>query len=202
MGGLRSLLQAAALSNVPVDLQHRSGVSQHIADQHLATFDDHESAIAAGMRQVPFPTTIPFEVRINFGKAAGKTRLEQAMADTTERLLGRPAVEFLRSLIPEEYPAHGIADQDRIVRQVDELSLQADVLCLLRALTFGAPLCAHITNGPDGQWLVTQQHGSQTDIHRKLGAILVSSQQLESGAHRAHARSGEIVLSVSEMQGV
>ena len=124
MDGLRSVLQAATLGDVPVDLQHRCGVPQHIADQHLATFDDHQAAIAAGMRQFPFPASIPFEVRINISKAGGKTRLEQAMAETTKRLLGRPAVEFLRSLIPEDHTVHGIADEDRIVRQVDELSLQ------------------------------------------------------------------------------
>ena len=72
MYGLCSLLQAAALGDVPVDLQHRCGVPRYIAYQHLAAFDDHEAAIVAGMRQFPFPTTIPFEVRINFGKAAGK----------------------------------------------------------------------------------------------------------------------------------
>ena len=82
-------------------------MSQHIADQRLAAFDDHEAAIATGMRQFPFPAPIPFEMRINIGKAGGKTRLEQAMGETTERLLGRPAVEFLRALIPEDHTTRG-----------------------------------------------------------------------------------------------
>ncbi len=88
MDGLRGLLQAASLGDVPIDLQHRDGVSQHIADQHMAAFDDHLTAITAGMRQFPFPASIPFEMRINIGKADGKTCLEQAMGETTERLLG------------------------------------------------------------------------------------------------------------------
>ena len=123
MDDLRGLLQAATLGDVPIDLQHCCGMSQHIADQHLAAFDDHEAAIATGMRQFSFPASIPFEMRIDFGKAGGKTRLEQTMGETTERLLRRPAVEFLRALIPEDHTTHGIADEDRVVREIDEFSV-------------------------------------------------------------------------------
>ena len=41
------------------------------------------------------------------------------------------------------------------------------------ALTFGVPLCAHITNGPDGQEFVTKQHRAQTNIHREFRPILM-----------------------------
>ena len=121
---------------------------------------------------------------------------------TTERLLGRPAVEFLRALIPEDHTAHGIADENRVVGQVDEFGLQAEVFSLLRALMFGTPLCAHIANGPDGQELVTKQHGSHTDIHREFRPILVLPPQLEFGAHRACARHGEILLPGGDMQSM
>jgi len=83
------------------------------------------------------------------------------------------------------------------VRQVDQPGLQADLLDLLSALAFGALLFAHIANGTDSKWLVAQQHGTQADIHRELDAILAPPKQLESCAHRAPTRRGEIVLPVS-----
>src|SRR5205823_13176149 len=100
---------------------------------------------------------------------------------------------------PEDHASNGITDENRIVRQVDQPGLQADLLDLLSAFAFGALLFAHITNGTDSKWLVAQQHGAQADIHRELDAILAPPKQLKSGSHRAHTWRGEIVLPVSDV---
>jgi hypothetical protein len=82
------LLQAAAFGDIPVDLQNSGGVSQHIAYQHLAAFNDHDTAISAGMHKFPFPAPLRFETRIDVSTTAGKVGLEQAMGDTTKCVLG------------------------------------------------------------------------------------------------------------------
>src|SRR5436309_4590431 len=139
-----------------------------IAHPSPAAFDEHDAAIPAGLHELAFPLACALELCLDGGEADGEARLEQTMADAALRLLGCPAVEFLSSPIPEEHPAHGVADEDSIMRQIDELGLQANLLSLQEALALGHALGGHIANGCDDMERTIKQQGVQTDLHRKF----------------------------------
>ena len=55
-------------------------------------------------------------------------RPEIVAGETAQRFLRCPAIEFLCSPIPEEYAADRITHKNRVVRPVDQLVLQMDLL--------------------------------------------------------------------------
>src|SRR5581483_3646768 len=84
--GLRLLaLQAFAFSDVPVDLQNRSGLARSpilvllVAYQHLAAFHDDLFAIAPCVCKLPIPLPPLLQYRIYDLVLLGKARLEQYM---------------------------------------------------------------------------------------------------------------------------
>ena len=128
MHDLLGLLQVTALCDIPVDFQDGAGLPLLITDQHLAAFHDHTAPVASCMREFPFPLPLVFEVCIDVGAAARKACLEQAMGDAALRLLGCPAIELLGPLVPGDHTTDGITDENRIVREINQFGLQANLL--------------------------------------------------------------------------
>src|SRR2546429_572120 len=122
------LLQVTALGDIPVDLQNSGGLPLFITDQHLAAFHDHTAPVASCMGEFPFPLPFVFEVRIDIGAATGKARLEQTMGDAALRLLYCPAIELLGSSVPGDHTTDGITDENRIVREINQFGLLANLL--------------------------------------------------------------------------
>ena len=55
---VQTLQKAATLGDIPIDFQDGGGHSLVIAGQHLTAFDDHLSAIPAGVGEFSFPLTM------------------------------------------------------------------------------------------------------------------------------------------------
>src|ERR1700738_3132873 len=112
-----------------------------------ATFDDDGAAIPAGLHELSFPLAIARDPGLDGGEVDGEARLEQDMTDPAQSLPLGPAVEFLGPRIPEGHAARGVADEDGVVGEIEQIRLQADLLCLLEALALGGARGAHITHG-------------------------------------------------------
>ena len=70
---------------------------------------------------------------LNCFQRTGKPGLQQFVGDLAQGLISRPPIEILRPAVPEQYPAVQIADQDRILRQVEQGSLFSQFLLRLPA---------------------------------------------------------------------
>ena len=82
------------------------------------------------------------------------------------------------------------------MREIDQVGLQANLLCLLDALALGGALRAHIANGGKRVELAIEQQGVQADFHREFRAILAPPDEIQPYAHRASMWIGEIALQV------
>src|SRR5438874_10910911 len=199
MYDLLGLLQVTALSDIPVDLQDGDGVPLFITDQHLAAFHDHTASVPSCMREFPFPLPFVFEVRIDVGAAARKACLEQAMGDAALRLLHCPAIELLGSPVPGDHTTDGITDENRIVREINQFGLQANLLQLLEMFMLGDALCGHISNSSNNMQYIIEQQGVQADLRRKFRAILAPPDEFQPYSHRSSVREGEIQLSAVDV---
>ena len=82
------------------------------------------------------------------------------------------------------------------MRQVDQLSLQANLTQLQQALALGNSLYGHISNGADDVEHAIKKQGVEADLDWKFIAIPAPPHELQSHAHWPGERSGEIALPV------
>lgn len=126
LGSSFRLFYASPLGDIPVDLENGAWLPVVIAYQHPPAVDQHHPAIGPGMRQLPFPGALPFELRLNRRATYRESCLEETMGKPPQRFTRLPAIEFFSAGIPDQDAVGGVAHQDGVVRQVDEFGLQAE----------------------------------------------------------------------------
>src|SRR5205807_748118 len=83
-----------------------------------------------------------------------------------------------------------ITDQNRIVREINQFGLQANLLQLLEVFMLGDALCGHISNSPDNMERAIELQGVQADLHRKFRAILAPPDEFQPYSHRSSVWGG------------
>src|SRR5262249_4182386 len=119
----QGLLCALVLSDIAVNFQNRGGRSVLVASQRLAACHDNGFPLTCDMCQLTFPFSLLLESNINRLPRNGEPGLQKLVAESADGFLRGPAVGLLRSRVPECDSAFGIAHDNGIVRQVQQLSL-------------------------------------------------------------------------------
>src|SRR5579875_3570587 len=133
-------------------------------------------AIFVFMDEFTFPVSFSLQSLIGLVCIAlieRKACFEKGMADAAQGLLRCPSIEFFGTTIPENNAVNRVADQNSVVRQIHQFSLQAKLLQTLRVFALNLFLCRDIAHGGHDMWCAIQNQRAETDIDRELQAILV-----------------------------
>jgi hypothetical protein len=77
------------------------------------------------VEQLAFPAVVAQERCGDLLKRRGKDCLQQLMRDPTDRLFAFPTIEVLGAAVPVRDHVVHVADENRIVREIEELGLLA-----------------------------------------------------------------------------
>jgi hypothetical protein len=73
------------------------------------------------VNQFPFPKPCSGQLAHDVGQRQRENRAQERVCDLSERFVPRPAVLVLGATVPERDRVVHIADEDRVVRQVEQV---------------------------------------------------------------------------------
>ena len=130
VGLLQLLLDALAVGDVAVDLQHALPAVEPPPDV-LAGGDDHLAAVPRAMAKLPLPVALLAQRRLDAPLRAACLPWKAARRECGRRLLLRIPVELLRAAVPALDAAVHPPDDDGIEGKLQELRLLAERLLAL-----------------------------------------------------------------------
>ena len=114
-----------ALGDVIVRLEHGDGLAVLVALQDPPARYADLGAVAFAVNQLAFPPAAAQELGIDFCQRRREDRLHQPMRDPPEGLLPGPAVQLRRGAIPIGDRIAHVADEDGVVREIEQARLLA-----------------------------------------------------------------------------
>jgi hypothetical protein len=113
------------LADVIVRLQHSNGVPLFVPLHRPPARHNDLRHVSLCVNEFPFPPASAEQLFGNLLKRFGEPRLQELVSDVADCLLTGPSVQFLGAAIPVgDYVVH-VADEDRVMREVEQSSLLA-----------------------------------------------------------------------------
>src|SRR6516162_2931829 len=128
-------LGAFARSYIGVRFKNRYRLAARIAAERPATHHDHFAAVLAPVNEFAAPSAIALQFFANISKRPWMLCAQQFVCYSAERLLGRIAVEFAGATIPVDDPVPPVANENRVVGEIQQASLLGQLSP--RGFTFG-----------------------------------------------------------------
>jgi hypothetical protein len=164
----RLFLGRFPLGNICIDLEHSNGFSVLAQLQSPAAGNDDTFSIPPGLGEFAFPS--PFANHLSFyaPDINGRCGLQKLRREFSDLFVSRPAVNLLcaRTLVRDVVVS--VADQDGVVRQLQQTGLLAQ--CFLTAAPLGDPN-SQLFNG-SRQLLRTLLHSAFYSVVRVLESFL------------------------------
>jgi hypothetical protein len=123
LGLVQGVLGPPALGDVVVRLEDRGGPAGGGAPQRPAARHHHRGRVTPGVDELAFPAPGAGQLGHDVGERGGEDGLQAAMGHRAHRLRLGPSVHLLRPAIPVDDDVLLVADEDRVVGQVEELGL-------------------------------------------------------------------------------
>ena len=122
------------LGDIAVCFQNRRTLSLRIAVQRPARQHGNPPAVTSRVNEFSLPVSVPEQLLIDFGQQLRVFCFQQIMAHLAERFRQRVTVHFRRPFIPISNPIVRIANDDRIVAQIEQPRLLGQLLFVTLAL--------------------------------------------------------------------
>ena len=116
-------LPALALRDVVVRLQERDRAPMLVPLQRPPARHDDLRPVSLRVTELAFPAPRVEQLRRNLPQRFGEARVQQLVSDMAGRLLRGPPVQLLRASIPVRDDALHVADEDRVLREIEQARL-------------------------------------------------------------------------------
>ena len=114
-----------ALSDVVIGLERTDRLPRLVPLQRPPARHGHTRAISPGVDEFPLPTARAEQRCGDLFERRREDRVQQLVSDLADRLIPLPAVQLLGATIPVGDDVVHVADEDRVMRQVEETGLLA-----------------------------------------------------------------------------
>ncbi len=114
--------------DVGVRFEHADSFAEMVALQGPAGIDRECGARPRPLLHPAFPSPGIEQAGLDGFPPVGIAGSQKPVGDLPERLIGRPAVGLFRGLVPEIDHAGAIADEDHVMRQVEQARLRRQAI--------------------------------------------------------------------------